>query len=147
MAELDNIRRIIVEDYDKKDAETVGKLAGVLNHHMEQVHNAFSNRIDFKNLNQELVTFTAVVNGSGELVRSVSDTTLISSPQFSTEIVSRPVGLQVIRAINQTDSTVYPTGTPFVSFSVVEDGLMKINRISGLPAANKFFLRFLIIGE
>jgi len=131
MAKLDNINRIIAEDFEKDDQELIGRLGGVLNHFMEQTFEAFAGRIDFDNLDQEVKTIQITVDGSG---------TPVGESQFSSEKLSRAKGSVVIAARNLDNIANFPTSVPFVVFSSVQDSLYKINNISGLQANEKYEL-------
>lgn len=137
MSQLDNIRRIIVEDFPQEDRNTISKLAVVINHFMENVYNVLDKNVDFDNLNQELVDLTITVDASGVPTKTT---------KLSTAKIRNPQGILVIRAINKTNRSNYPTSAPFVSYTPLGGNLQKINNISGLQADEEYQLRLLVIG-
>lgn len=137
MASLDNIRRLIVEDFPQEDRQTVEKIAVVLNHFMENVYNVVNGNIEFDNLNQEVIDVKVTVDASGVPTQTT---------KISTENIRNPQGMLVIRAINSTNRTNYPTSAPFVSYTPIGGNLQRINNISGLQANEEYQLRLLVIG-
>lgn len=134
---LDNIRRVIVEEFPQEDQQTVAKLATILNHFMENVYNVLNKNVDFTNLNQELIDVIVTVDGSG-IPTQVT--------KFATSNIRNPQGVIVIRAINKTNSSNYPTSAPFISYTPLGGNLQRINNISGLQASQEYQLRLLVIG-
>ena len=135
MSFIDNVRRIVREDYDQKYHALIDKLAFVLNTFMEQVVTEVNGQIDFTNLAQDKIGFSITVDADGIPVT----TTLVRST------VSRATGFTIIRALNQTNLGTYATNQPFVSFSVQTDTtLMKINHVSGLQAGEKYSLTAIV---
>lgn len=132
---LSNFKRIIVEDLPKDNQELGSKLAYVLNPTLEQLELVFSKNIGIDNLNQQLKEIEVTVNATGRPTNTT---------QFKTELKSQAKGLICIRAVNNTNGNLYPTGTPFVSFSENE-GLITLNNITGLQASNKYTLTLLAI--
>lgn len=132
------LTRIVVEDFKQENQELVNKLAAALNPFLEQMNQILTKNVDFENLNQQIVTFTTTVNASGK--PSGFDT-------ISHSLKTKPQGIIVVSASNQTDST-YPTSTPFVSYTFdgTDYSKIKINAILGLPADKKFTISCLIIG-
>lgn len=147
MAQLDSLKRIIADDFKKEDKETVEKLASILNFHMDQVHTAFDGRISFANMNHEVVKITVIVDASGNPIKSITSPDLDNNPIFITQRVTQAIGSTVINAQNLTSSSVYPTGAPYISFSITNEKTYKINNIKGLPANNKFTLTVVMYGN
>jgi hypothetical protein len=112
---------------------------------MDQLVSAFDGNIDFTNLNQEVVTITTTVDGTGAVITGPGGSA-VNNPQFSSDKIARPIGALIIRAVNTTDTTAYTTGAPFIHFSILSDNLFKINKITGLVADNKYSIRILLIG-
>ena len=138
MAKLDNVKRVVKEDYEAKYHGLIDKLAFVLNSFMEQVTNEVNGNLDFANLKQDAVTVKFTVNASG-----VPD----GSGLLRTAVAS-PTGFQVIKVVNvDNPTTVFATTQPFISFtSGTSSGVVKIINISGLPANTAFNLTIVAIG-
>lgn len=135
--QIDNVKRILAEDFDKDHQETVEKLANILNYFMEQVSNAVNGNISFDNLNQRLITVETTVDDNG---------TPLSGATFASNLKNAS-GCVVIAAKNVTNGSVYPTSCPFVSFSPASSGTFKINNIKGLQVGNKYRLTIILIGN
>lgn len=133
MGLLDNIKRLIKEDFPQEDQDLIGKIAYVYNSFSEQVVDQVNGNLDFSNLAMDVVCYT-VTTCSGAPVGN----NLVKST------VSVPSGVMVIKAVNQTDSTVYPTSAPFVAYTP-NNNILKIKNISGLQDNNKYILTMLII--
>jgi hypothetical protein len=50
------------------------------------------------------------------------------------------IGCIVLQATNQTNTAIYPSGAPFVSFTQLDQALL-INHITGLQPNNRYTLR------
>lgn len=136
MAQIDNLRRIIAEDFDEQDRQLVSKLGGNLNQFMEQVYEAFQGNIDFTNTNEELASYDVTVDGSG------SPTT---TNKFRSDL-TRIEGVQVIRATNLSNPATYPTTAPFLSFTPEGGGIFRVDNVTGLTSGDNWRLRLRIIG-
>lgn len=122
MARLPAFRRIIIEDYPEKDRELITKLAVSLNQPLEQLIAVFNKNISI-NDNLSLVQKTITVTVSSGV--PTTNTTIM------TGLATQCSGTQVIKAVNTTTSTNYPTSQPFINFTNVAGGII-INYISGL---------------
>lgn len=135
MATIDNVRRIIREDFEPEYHQLIDKLAYVLNTHMEQVTDQINGKLDFTNLNQELLTVRLTVDSAG---LPIGNTKIRST-------VLNAKGLIVVKATNKTNGTVFPTATPFITF--VSTGLIiDIKDITGLQTDNEYELSIVVIG-
>lgn len=137
MAQIDNLRRIIAEDFSEEDRQLVSKLGSNLNQFMEQVYEAFQGNIDFSNTNEELSDYEVVVNGSG-----IPTTT----GKFKSDL-RRIEGVQVVRATNLTTTGTYPTSAPFLSFTPEGGGIYKVDNISGLSSGDRWRLKLRLVGS
>lgn len=131
MTRLTNVQRIIIEDFQEEDRDTVSKLANILNYYMTQNTDIINGRLDYDNINKELVTIDVTVDENGNPIQS----TTFTSQQGLT-------GGTVLRAQNLTNGVVYPTGQPFISFTPTQATLYKINNITGLQPNNRYRLTY-----
>lgn len=129
MSRIDNIQRIIVEDFPPEDRAVASRIAEYYNYFAEQVTETINGNIDYDNLNKELKVVDVIADSSG---------TPILETRFQADVGLR--GLTVIRAQNQDNPSIYPSGYPFISFTPDGTGIYTINNITGLPANNKFRL-------
>lgn len=137
MARIPNIKRITQEDFSKEDQGLIDKLAFPINSFMEQVRSAFDHNIDFTNLNREVITLTVSVDAGGvPLVQTL----------WKSNLKTKIVGVNVIRASSIQDPGLVPINTPFINF-VQNASLVQINQISGLQPDNKYQLVIESIGS
>lgn len=134
-AKLGSFRRIIAEDYDEKDRKTVEKLGYSINVFADDVLASLNKGLTIEdNLAQAKKDITVTVDSTGV-------------PTTSTVVLSglnnTVVGMQVIRAINNTNTTLTPTSTPFITFSD-NSGQITISKVSGLQANNRYTLRTIL---
>lgn len=128
MARLNNVQRILPEDFPEEDRATVTQLASILNYFMTQTVDVVNGRIDYDNINKQIVTFDVTVDANGKPVQTLN---------FTAE--SGVIGGVVLKAQNLTNTAVYPTSQPFVSFSALQQNkLYRVNNITGLQANNKY---------
>ena len=122
MGKLDNVKRVVKEDYDEKYHDLIGKLAFVLNSFMEQVTTQINGCIDFDNLAQDIVTFKITVDTCGV---PVANEQIRSS-------VTNPRGILVISAEDIDDLDRFDS-LPFIHFTAGSSGqVIKIKQIYGL---------------
>lgn len=135
MAKVNNIKRLIAEDFEEEYQDLVRQLSFVINPLSEQITSAFNKNIDFDNLNQEVAIVEASVNGAG-----VPKVEL----QIKVNLKTRLKGVHVINIENLTDNSLL-TGAPFVNYQLITNGL-KVNQITGLVADKKYRLTLVLIG-
>ena len=91
--------------------------------------------MDFDNLNQAIRTFDITVDSSGKPTQT----------PFKLNVEKSGIrGIQVIRAYNLTNSSIYPTSQPFINYIPISNNLVQIESITGLPSNNKFQLTIVI---
>ncbi len=122
MGRLANVRRINTQDFKSEDQETVAKLAEILNFFMEDAVNALNGQINYDNLAKNLISITLSVDENGVPRETTSIETGITNPTY----------LEVKRVRNLTNSVVYPTGTPLISYTETGTTRVTINNITNL---------------
>lgn len=137
MARPPDVRRIQKEDFEEKMQETIDKLALSLNNFMDQTKSALDGNLDFNNFNQQIVTVAVTVDANGK--------PLITT-KFKSTLSTKVIGTQCISAVNTTNPTVYPTSSPFISYTQNAD-LVTILNVSGLQANNKYTLTLISYGS
>lgn len=128
---LSFLKRLVKEDFSKKDQELIGKVAGVLNPALAQITLILNKGLTISDLNTQTKDLTLQVDADGNPISEVS---------FASALGGKCGMLQVGRAQNLTDSTVYPSGGHSVSFSE-KNGQIIINNITGLPVNYKWLIR------
>lgn len=129
---LQGFRRIYKTDYPQDQQSLVDKLSVTINNGFESLYNAMSNSISLSdNISCTVQDITVTVDNTGKPTTSSS---------FQITTTGTIQGISVIRAINNTSSTVFPTAAPFLTYSQ-NSQLISISNIAGLPANNSFTLR------
>lgn len=134
---LQSYKRIYKQDFQQEDQNLVEKLSYSINSGFDIVYEALNKRLTFDdNFNSNIVTFNVTVNATG--VPTLNGV-------FRTSVSGSITGLVVIKAVNQTNNKIYPTSSPFISFTQNSSNVT-INNITGLQAANSYQITVLIIG-
>jgi hypothetical protein len=129
-ANLSFLKRLIKEDFEKKDQELVGKIAFVLNPALQQITNILNHGLTIADLNTQVKDLEITVDSSGFPTTDAS---------FKSTLRGRCSQLTIGRA-QAVNATVYPTGAPFPSYTEI-NGQIVINHITGLPADTRFTIR------
>lgn len=127
MPQIDNVKRINVEDFPSKDRETVERIANNYNFFAEQVTNVLNGNVDFDNLRRSTVTLELTANANG---------IPLATTKFSA--TTGLVGTNVISATNLTNRINFVDGAPFVVFSASGSGAYTIDKITGLVPNNRY---------
>ena len=137
---LAGYKRIYENDFTAEDRELVRKLANSLNIGIENVYLALNNRLTLQdNIQGTFKVIDITLDSSG----IPTDTTGFQlDRQGGTQVVPNVVGVMVLRVVNLTDTGVFPTATPLITFSQ-DNEFLKIDHISGLPAGYTFRLTFM----
>lgn len=131
MAQLTNVRRIIVEDFPSDQQDLISRLAPNINNFMEEVVQLSRKRIDYENLARSKVQIDVTVDSTGKLINT--------NGRLFTNLSSLS-GHIVINAANLTNNAVFPTAPPWVNYTNLGNGYIQIISVLGLPANNKFKL-------
>jgi hypothetical protein len=134
---LPRYRRILKSDYAPEDQEIVDRLGGTINDFFGNILTALDKRITFEeNISSTSKTLEVTVDSSGNVVGQAG---------FNLDVKNTPIkGCVCIRAENLTNSTIYPTGTPFVSF-IQQNDYLRITNISNLQPDNRYRLYIIAI--
>lgn len=126
--------RRLYDDITKKPEEKqlVTSLSIPINNNIEVLYNALNGQLTLSdNLSCTVVQVDVRVDESG-IVRN--------GASFKLKNTLNVIGTQVIDAINLTNSSVFPSGAPFITGAQTQNGY-QINHVTGLPANNIFRLR------
>lgn len=135
MPKLSSYRRIITNDFEEEDEKLVEQLASPINDSFNELYFAANGRLSIReNLYCTYKEFDVTVASSG----APTARTVIKL------IGNVPVlGVQVLYAANQVNTGIYPTGTPFISFSQNNDTII-INNITNLQADQLYKIRLIV---
>ena len=128
MSRLDNLRRLTEDgEFTDEQRQVIQKVAEVFNFHVEQIINVVNGNLDFTNLTSKLVQFDITVGANGVPIAKTS---------FRSNIGA--VGSQVISAVNQVNSAIFPASAPFVTFSPLGNGIYEVKHVTGLQSGQKY---------
>jgi len=131
---LNNVTEIRPDDFDKEDRKTIGQLAGIINPFMQQLVEILDKRVDFENRVENYIEVDMTVDESGVPVLNNK----ISTGKTNVR------GLPVINAYSTVNATITPTEQPFISFTQLAEGFVQVNKITGIPANEKFRLNIIV---
>lgn len=135
MPTLKSYKRIITQDYDKEDEKLIEQLGGTVNDAFNDVYFVLNGKVDLKtNIACTVKDIEITVNSTGAPVNR----TVFTVKNPATPVI----GISVIFAQNLTNSAVYPTSQPFISFTPIESGIL-INNITGLQANQRYLIRLI----
>lgn len=132
---LYNNTKINASDYPEETQQTMDQFGELYNLFVDEVENILNKNIDFENLNQEMLTIDVQVNDKG-IPTLGGRINLPTKPQ--------PKGMQVIRAINLTNTSKYVNSHPFISYVPQGTGIISLLNITGLDAGDKYRITIII---
>lgn len=134
---LPSYQRIMKEDIEEEYRPLIEKIGFSINSFLQAVLTLSTNQITIKdNLFQEIKLITVEVTSSGKPTTQL---------QLSTTLTNQLAGIQVIKIVNNTSTTVYPTSGVFPSWSQ-NNKVITINHITGLVPGNNYTISLLLIG-
>ena len=133
---LNNLRRIVVEDYPSDYNDLIKPLAQALNPTLEQMSFLFNKNIDFDNLNQEVISFQFKAKDATGIPNSQT--------QIKTSLKTKIKGVVVINAQNLEGNQLL-TGCPFINYDL-SDNLLTVKQITGLPENKTFNITIIVVG-
>jgi hypothetical protein len=137
MGKIQEPKRIRIEDFKSEEKELIGKISDMVTPFMDDVFNVLDGRLDFENLNRQIVDLELLIDAAGKVV---------NSPQVKTTFKTQRVrGINVINAVNLGNSSVYPTSLPMVNFTI-NGAIMTVLNITGLQANSRYKLTLELIG-
>jgi hypothetical protein len=134
---LPSFKRIRRQDYKPEFGDLINTLSGTLNNAVELIYDVLNKKVSLKdNILCSVKDVELKVDADGDVTEGGT---------FTLDYSGATLGLHVIKADNLTNSTIYPTSAPFITWEVVSNGIKIIN-VSGLPEENLFRLRVLAWG-
>jgi hypothetical protein len=133
MPKLKSYKRVITKDFEEEDRKLVESLGGNMNDSFGDLYFVLSGRVDLAtNIACTLRDVEVIVDATGKP---------INRTVFTVQNPTLPIiGITVILALNLTNSSVYPTSQPFISFVQVDGGVL-INNITGLQPNQRYLVR------
>lgn len=129
---LPSFKNIISSDFPKQYYDLMNQLALLLNNTLSSVFQCLSNGVSINdNIACTVKDVTLTVNSSG---------TPANPAVFLLDTSNNVRGTTVIQAINQVNSTVYPTAAVMV-FGAQNGNMYTINNVTGLQANTSYTIR------
>lgn len=134
---LPSFRRLIRTDFKQEFQALVDQLSVSINIGIENLYDALNRKLTLRdNIACTVKEIDVKVDAAG----TPTATTL-----FQMDISNRLDGLVVLNALNQDDSSIYPTSGIFVSWTQTQNGIL-INNIKGLQANQTYRLKIVAFG-
>lgn len=133
--QISNVRRIIIEDFKQEDRETVGKLATILNQFMEEVVELSQGNIGIDNLNRSIVKVDLTIGADGK-PQGVNQMNTGLTTYSGNKIID-------VKSLSGGDNVL---SSPYMDCAFQGNGLVKINKIVGLPTGKKLRITIEFIG-
>jgi hypothetical protein len=131
-------RRIYKSDFNEDEQSLVEKMSLSINNGFDVLYDLINNKLTLKdNFNGTVKDITLTLSSSGIPLENNS---------FALDTQNRIIGVQVLRAVNLTDNTVFPSQAPFISFTQTERGVT-INNLTGLQSGYKWQLTVFAYGS
>lgn len=130
MPKLSDIRRIIPEDFEAEQQELVQGIAGSYNEFADEIYSVVNGQLDFENLARSKISLELTFDSSGKPVSSSSINTGLAFVSI----------LYIGKIQNLTSPNTRVTQVPYIDWSFVGNGIVKINYGVGFVAGNKYRL-------
>lgn len=130
---INNTTPLNTGDFKQEDRDSAERIGNIINPFMQQVVELADGRIDFENRVENLIVVEFTVDATG--------TPLLNNKMNTGKSSIR--GFQVISAFS-TSTVTTATSQPFISYTPLGNGLVQVNKISGLPANVKFRLNVIV---
>ena len=132
MPKMSSYRRIITNDFEEEDRDLVGQLSTPINYSFNELYFALNGRLTLRdNLFSTVKDVDIYVNSNGTPVNTTS---------FALDKTGSILGCSVLSAVNQDNTSVFPTGQPFISFTQNNNSIF-INHITGLTPGYRWTIR------
>jgi len=129
---LPGYKRLIKEDFKSEEQDLVNKLAFIVNSGFEPVYAALSKGLTITdNFNQQTQDIVVKVNAGGSPINTIQIRYLLKSSCIG------------ITAINCTPA---PPSAPWITWEQTGNGLVAINKITGLVANTEYRVKLVLFG-
>ena len=139
MSTLPTLKTLQASDFPPQYADLINQLALLLNNDLQSLFTAFGNGISLSdNIACQVATVPITVDSSGNTTNSAVFSIKIPNLRIS--------GLTVINVVNTTNSSIYPTGAPFCSYTPGTQNIT-INNITGLQTGYQWSVTLIAWGS
>jgi hypothetical protein len=132
---LSDIRRIVPEDFSKEDREVAEKISGSYNEFADEVYQVMNGQLDFSNLARNKVSVDVTFGTNGVPTSTTNFATTLSSVSM----------VYIGKVQNMSNSSEKLTTTPFIDWSFVGNGFVKINYGVGFTTGRKYRLTLEVV--
>jgi len=135
---LPGLKRLEKQNFKDEDQDLIETLAFTINNDLDPLYEALNRKLSLKdNLFCTVKDVIIIVDANGIPKNSAS---------FQLDNVNmRVLGCNVLKVINQTISTSYPTSSPFISFGQ-NSNIVNINHITGLQSDQQYLITVVAYG-
>lgn len=130
-------KKLRAEDFDSDSQDLINKIAFIYNPFADEVFQTLDRGVDYNNLNRQIAQVSITMDASGNIV---------NAPSIKTTLKTKVLGINVINAINQVNTSTYPTSAPFINWTL-SGGLLNIMNVSGLQNDSTYILTLELIGQ
>ena len=130
-------KKIRAEDFKSDDQALISKLSYPFNDLADSFYFNLNKALDFDNMNRDLINVNVNINATGGVA---------NLPQVKYNLRTKPRGVVCVNAVNSVNPNIYPTQSPFVSWSLNSDGTLQILNVTGLQVNSQYILTLEIIG-
>lgn len=131
MGKLQSYKRIISSDYPEEQQKMAEMIGESVNSAVDDILYTLNNKVTLKDnvacTVRDVELTVDAGGGTGNARFSITDRTQV-------------IGILVIQALNLTNSSIYPTGAPFISFTQLDNSIL-INNITGLLPGYRWRVR------
>lgn len=136
MSNLPSYRRIFEQDYPDEYKELVKQLSVSINYGFDPLYELLNGKLTLTdNLDTTIKTISVEVDAAGKPKNKVT---------IKKSNSNKSQGLMVIKAVNITNTNVFPNAGVLISYTETTDSII-INHVAGLPANNIFDLTIVAI--
>jgi hypothetical protein len=137
MGLLSAFKRLYKSDFPQQYQQLIDQLSYYINTNEEQLFQTLNNNVNLaNNIYCIQTTLTVTVDAKGNPINSVG---------FNNSLATPVIGIQVLNAVANSGSNIYPTGGIFCSFTT-NNSAVTVNNITGLPANQSFTLTIVAYG-
>lgn len=138
MGKLQSYRRLQRGDFPPEYQDLVDKLAFTINSSFESLFFALNGQLTLTDNDLASVnTISIIVDANGNPN---------TSTKFNTTLTGQIYGITVVNAVNQTNPSTYPSGTPFISFTK-NNLTVTINNITNLTPGDTWTITAISWGK
>jgi hypothetical protein len=135
MSKLQSYKRILSSDFNDEDRQLVDQLAGSINTVIDDHQYTLNGKVSLRdNIYCTVKDIEVTVDAAGG---TGGTRVTVNNPQV------QALGMQVIQVTNVSNSSIYPVGQPFITYSQLESSIL-LNNITGLLPGYRWRLRVIV---